>query len=134
MRQKLEKDRLNVIQATSIIVIFIGFLITQLNILGGDRSAKEQAGLSMVLLGSVIMFALLIDLIIHLDLPLKKVKIRTGATDAFRKAFFSNITTTREEVPLGWNPNTWGEGLKIRGIAALVGLVIFVLGVGLITI
>ena len=74
LRSKLERDRLNVIQATSIITVFIAFLIIEFDILISVNNVKNAIALSIILVSLIMLFVLLIDLVIKVDLPFKRVK------------------------------------------------------------
>lgn len=134
VRQKIEKDRLNTIQATSIVTIFIGFLVVQFNILQGHESVSDLAGLSLILLSSIIIFTLLLDLVIKLDLPYKKTRIIKGAWGNGITQLAQAMGGNREvEVQLTWKPSTWGEGLIIRAFACGIAILLGIAGVLLIT-
>lgn len=128
LKQKIEQDRMNTIQAASIVTIFIGFMVVQFNILQGDRSTMELAGLSFILLGSIIIFTLLLDLVIKLDLPYKKQKIIKGqlSTSTLFRAF--SVMDRRVDIDLSWKPSTWGEGLIVRAAMAGIALVLMIIG------
>jgi len=131
LRKKLEQDRLSVIQATSIITLFIGFLVIQFNILGGSKGTTEIAGLSLLLLSSIIIFIILLDIVIKLDLPFRKVEKRSGVFDGI-DALAGIFQTRNIEVPITIYPSTWGDGLLIRVVA--LSFSIFIGGVGVLLI
>ena len=129
LRQQLDKDRLNVVQAAGLITIFIGFLVIQFNILKDGKSSLALAGLSLILLSTIGIFTLLLDLVIKLDLPLKKQIKKVGAFNALGEAFSKLKSSRIEEEDLTYNPKSWGEGLKIRAIGLLFCLLIGGIGV-----
>lgn len=131
LKEKIEKDRMNAIQATSIVTIFIGFLVVQFNILQGNYPAKDMAGLTLLLLSSIIIFTLLLDLVIKLDLPFKKTRTTKGLTGSSITDLARVFGGYSEEVNLSWKPNSWGEGLIIRSIFMLAALFIGGIGVSL---
>lgn len=124
MRQQLDKDRLNVVRAAGLITIFIGFLVIQFNILKDGKSSLTLAGLSLILLATIGIFTLLLDLVIKLDLPLKKRVRKTGAFNALNEAFGKLMSSRTEEVDLTFNPKSWGDGLRIRVIGLIFCLLI----------
>lgn len=128
LKSKLEKDRMNTIQATSIVTIFIGFLVVQFNILQFSKSVSALAGLSLILLSSIIIFVLLIDLVIKLDLPYQKTKTTNGVNNSV-SVLANLIGGQKVKIPITWRPTTWGEGLKIRAVAMAFALVLMLIGI-----
>ena len=132
LKSKLEKDRMNTIQATSIVTIFIGFLVVQFNILQFSKSVSALAGLSLILLSSIIIFVLLIDLVIKLDLPYQKTKTTNGVNNSV-SALANLIGGQKVKIPITWRPTTWGEGLKIRAVAMAFALVLMLIGIAIVS-
>lgn len=131
LKDKIEKDRMNTIQATSIVTIFIGFLVVQFNILQGNYPARDMAGLTLLLLSSIIIFTLLLDLVIKLDLPFKKTRTTKGLSGGSMSDIARIFGGYSEEVSLSWKPSSWGEGLIIRSLFILSALFIGGIGVSL---
>lgn len=122
LREKLEKDRLNVIQVTSIITLFIGFIAVDFGILKNVSEPVKAAGLTLMLLGSIGIFALLIDLLSQ-EFKIKKIK-----TTGRPIRLILPGTVIKEEVDPTLNPQTWGLGLQIRGILLLLSIIFLSVG------
>jgi hypothetical protein len=126
--RKIDENKIRIVETLGIFVALFTFVSIEFQAFRIYQSPKEIAGLTLILLGALLLFLTIFEALINIDLPFTK------RDSGFLRGLLDNFRG--KDVGFSWtDSNTWGPGIMIKFAPLL--LICFVLlasGVALFTV
>lgn len=124
---KADEKQIKIIETLGIFVALFTFVSIEFQLFNKYQNPQAIAGLTLILLGSLLTFITALDFVLNFDkLKVKKTKTISGSiSSAFRAA--RAISGYSEEIEFNWfKPATWGDAVKIKTIPLIILWTIFI--------
>jgi hypothetical protein len=125
---ELKNDQLNVIQTLSIFVAFFTFVSVEFKVLTSTASDISQVtGFTLILLGALTFFVLLIDFVLNTKLSFNKTVNHRPEASFFRQ--ISKFASYTEDIPFKlFSPSSWGDAFKVKFLPLFTASVLLIAG------
>jgi hypothetical protein len=129
VEKKIENRQLKTIETLGIFVALFTLVSVEFQIFKIYQSPNTIAGLTLILLGSLLVFVTILDIILSGHFSLHKTKKIPGTLSSASE-YIKKLSGYEERVDFNiCRPNTWGEGFKLKVILLFIWTLLILIGV-----
>jgi|GEM_PF-2690982 len=129
LENKIESSKIKVIETLGIFVALFTFISTEFQVFKIYQNPITIAGLTLIILGSLLVFITILDITLVNNFSLYKTKKISGTMAPFFQNI-KNLSGYEEKIDIkisDWK--TWGEGFKLKVILILIWFLFIITGI-----
>jgi hypothetical protein len=128
LENKIENSKIKIIETLGIFVALFTFISTEFQVFKIYQSPITIAGLTLIILGSLLVFITILDITLASNFSLYKTKKISGSIAPFFQNI-KNLSGYEEKIDFKiLDCKTWGEGFKLKVILILIWFLFIIVG------